>query len=155
MISPWWHPPTSRVRAPNPFAKLRDLEWHRTFKRVKQHQHVLPDALFLLKIRRLMARPRVEPSSHCSDCCGPPPALNQRISSPSRQFSRRSSGCVARRAINRRVKSRSFSSFSVSPSQFTRRSRCPDNSRYYCPFASGQTHRLPAASACRARRRAW
>ena len=81
-----------------------------------------------------MARPRVEPSSHCSDCCGPPPALNQRISSPSRQFSRRSSGCVARRAINRRVKSRSFSSFSVSPSQFTRRSRCPDNSRYYCPL---------------------
>lgn len=50
MISPVGPHPPSKAPAPNPFAKLRDLEWHRAFKRVKQHQHVVPDALFLLKI---------------------------------------------------------------------------------------------------------
>ena len=65
----------------------------------------------------LMDTPRVEPSSHCSSCCGPPPALNQRISSPSRQLSRRSNGCFARRAIRWRVKSRRAVSFSDNPFQ--------------------------------------
>ena len=66
---------------------------------------------------RLMARPNVDPSSHCSDCCKPPPALNQRISSPSRQLSRRKSGCCARSAIRRWVKWRNAWSSSDSASQ--------------------------------------
>jgi hypothetical protein len=40
-----------QLQHPSPFAKLRDLERHGAFKRIEQHQHVVPDAVLLLKIR--------------------------------------------------------------------------------------------------------